>query len=497
MPTRDEIIAELKRRDTIKALKDWDERPENYDNLNPDVAETKPYKFDPVLTAANVVPSLANLAWDTTYPARHPLITGQSFLDLSSGLLEKMGVKAETKDSKTVDAVAGYLGERYGSVESAMKSFQEDPAGVLSDVTSIIHGGGSILNKVGVKGAGVVADIAKAVDPINAMMNTGKAGFKMAADATDPVGRLESAAKFSTVLDDKFGVGERRRLAEVLLRNKIGLNYEGTVDLENMIKGLNGQIDAILDSSQGRAANIPAAPTVTRHIPKLRQDYGSVTQANPYKNVKVIDNVVDTWRNQLNDRGNAPWDLQKLQQFKKNMYNQADYNVNPTVKASIQNDTYKALGRAAKEGIEDRVPQIGKLNSNLSDLYSLRPALIRSSGRIGNRDLSGIGTPIKTVGMSEIGQAIGGDVGSSLGAAYGFASGMADTPLIKAKIAQKLFNAQQLSLGDIYKSSGTLPTVLRNISTQTGQGALLLNDDELVNPDETWDSLLSIFPTKR
>jgi len=481
MPTRAEMIAKLEREDTIRVLKEWDAREEDYSALDPEMPEDKPYEFDAFISAANIVPSAANLAWDITYPARHPVNTVTSFVDIGSGLLEKMGLKAETQDTETVNAVAGYLSDRYGSVENALKTLQDDPIGLLSDITGLLHGGGMLVAKAGLYSAGSIANIAKMADPANLMINTGKAGFKSLAGKTDPVGILQSSAKFKTALDEKFGVGERRRLAELLLRNKIGLNYAGTVDLEKMIKGLNSEVDAILRSPQGRAANIPAVPAVTRHIPELRAKYGSTTQADPAKNLAVIDKAVDKWAIPQRAQGDLPWSLSKLQKFKKNMYNQADYNTAPGKKTRIQNETYKALARGAKDAIEEGVPAVKGLNQQLSDLYSLRPALIRSAGRIDNRDLGGIGTPIKAAGGAALGGAIGGDIGAAALAAYGLASGIADTPLIKAKIAQGLFNVQKISYGDIYRSSGDLPTLLRNIATQGGQGALLLDEDQLLS----------------
>ena len=471
---------------TLESLRAFDDKPENYSNLNPDVGvlpDEEPFEFDSFQAAANIIPSAGRLAWDTTYPARHPVKTIEGALDLGSGILEKLGLKDETTDTKTVEAVGRYLSDRYGGQEEVLRTLQDDPAGMLSDITAILHGGGRLAQKAGISGAGAVADVAKAVDPINVGLNTAKAGIKAVASKTDPIGRMESAAKFSTILDEKFGVGERRRLAEILLREKIGLNYEGTVDLENFIKGLNKQVEEVLANNAGNVPQFNAPSVVTKHIPKLKDKWGADTQATGLDNTATIDKVVEKWKKSHRNKGSLPWSLNKLQKFKKNMYNQADYNVAPKKKTPIQNEAYKDMGRAAKETIEEAVPEVKDLNKRLGDAYALRPALIRSSGRIGNRDLSGIATPIKSGAGAQVGEALLGDVGAGLGAAYGFAAGITDAPLMKAKIAQGLWNAQQRSYGDVYRSSGNVPTMLRNITREAGQSAQGLDEENLLNLD--------------
>ncbi|MCK5614459.1 hypothetical protein KAR91_72010, partial [Candidatus Pacearchaeota archaeon] len=60
-------------------------------------------------------------------------------------------------------------------------------------------------------------------------------------------------------------------------------------------------------------------------------------------------------------------------------------------------------------------------------LIALRKEIEKSASRISNRDMAGIGVPIKG--------GAGGVVGGKLGMAIGLGIGLLDTPTIKAKLA--------------------------------------------------------------
>ena len=86
-----------------------------------------------------------------------------------------------------------------------------------------------------------------------------------------------------------------------------------------------------------------------------------------------------------------------------------------------------AVARAAKEALEEIIPEIKLLNATEGALIDLQTHIERASARITNRDLLGIGMPIKGT--------MGGVVGGYPGATAGLALGLLDTPIVKSKIA--------------------------------------------------------------
>ena len=86
-----------------------------------------------------------------------------------------------------------------------------------------------------------------------------------------------------------------------------------------------------------------------------------------------------------------------------------------------------AVARSAKEALEEIIPQIKQLNATEGALIDLQTHIERASARITNRDLLGIGMPIKGT--------MGGVVGGYPGATAGLALGLLDTPIVKSKIA--------------------------------------------------------------
>src|SRR6185369_1018829 len=79
----------------------------------------------------------------------------------------------------------------------------------------------------------------------------------------------------------------------------------------------------------------------------------------------------------------------------------------------------KAMARGAKEEIVAQIPELADLNAKDSTLINLEKVLFKAVNRIENRDMMGIGVPIK---------AIAGGVGGIKGTALGALIGLIDTP---------------------------------------------------------------------
>jgi len=91
------------------------------------------------------------------------------------------------------------------------------------------------------------------------------------------------------------------------------------------------------------------------------------------------------------------------------------------------------MARGAKEEIVAQIPELAELNAKDSTLINLEKVLFKAVNRIENRDLIGIGVPIKLAAGATAGH---------LGSIVGTIIGMADTPQIKARLAIAMYKAR-------------------------------------------------------
>lgn len=149
---------------------------------------------------ANAPASSLELASNIMKPFAEPVETAQELYGLGKSVLGKMGITDASPEK--ANQVGQYFKNRYGSVQNAMKSFASDPAGVLSDASSVLMGGGAIAAKLpGMARAGEMAITAgRAMSPSSLAVGAVKAPAKIASTgfgfSTGAGGRaVEEAAK--------------------------------------------------------------------------------------------------------------------------------------------------------------------------------------------------------------------------------------------------------------------------------------------------------------
>jgi hypothetical protein len=145
----------------------------------------------------NVPGSAAQYAEDVTYPIRHPIETAKNIGQLGLGLVQK-AIPGEQESEKYVDALGDFYSQRYGSIDQALNTLEQDPVGVWADLSMLFTGGAGLtqrlskLANVSEKGRQVttaISNLAAATDPVNVVKNV----FA----ATDVPFRLyQGAAKF-------------------------------------------------------------------------------------------------------------------------------------------------------------------------------------------------------------------------------------------------------------------------------------------------------------
>lgn len=205
-------------------------------------------------------------------------------------------------------------------------------------------------------------------------------------------------------------------------------NKAGLGKLYDNIDGLNNQISsAIKESSQG-GKTIPVEDIISRLDDVKQRAIDSFGDNN-----NVIAKIED-FATSLRDHpsvvdGAIPIDV--AQKMKVNTYKQLK-NAYGELKG-FEVEAKKAMARGAKEEIVNQIPELKDLNAKDSTLINLEKVLFKAVNRIENRDMVGIGVPIKIAT---------GAMHGGAGAIAGLVAGLIDTPAIKAHLAIALHKAR-------------------------------------------------------
>jgi polyhydroxyalkanoate synthesis regulator phasin len=392
----------------------------------------------------NAPASVGRMLKDMIVAVSHPIETGKAVGNLAIGTGQKL-IPGEQKKEKYPEAVLQSLLDRYGSFENFQETVATDPAGVATDIASLLLGSGAAIRGAGTAanldrlvGAGRTIQKAGAtVEPLGAVGRmAGKTGQKLIGGRPNKMYR--SAAKFSTVLPEK----QKRKMAETALDNEIMPTEKGMNRLQGKIDALNEKIVNKIDNLTTSGETVDSEK-IFKYLDDLRQQTN--LSDDPNKNLKAINRIEQSIRDGIERQGSRNLTPQELQKLKQRLYRGARYENRPRA-PEFADTTKKQIARAAKEELESLYPDLKYLNAQDGDLLELVDAINRSAGRVENLNAIGIGVPIKMGAGSSVGYWVGGPTGAGIGAGGGLLAGILDTPSIKAKLAIALNKAKKAKL---------------------------------------------------
>lgn len=244
-------------------------------------------------------------------------------------------------------------------------------------------------------------------------------------------GLYASAMKFSTAPNVLSPV-ERKAIVQTGLRDGYMPDEASYLRLQGNVKANTKAVDDII--SQG-TANGDTIRTVD--IPRKGELADLIQYGNQVKGVAPgykaevggqISDLLAAGKTMTPDAVNAS----KRQLYKEleDAYRQGTLS-NPTVQSR------KQLASGMKTVLEEMYPEIGALNASSKELLDLSDHLARSVGRVGNRDVVGLGDKIV---MDTIASIPKGNA-SAPATLWGAVVATIDRPIIKAKLAQILYKA--------------------------------------------------------
>jgi predicted RNA-binding protein YlxR (DUF448 family) len=404
----------------------------------------------------NIPSSAMEFGRNIVQPILHPIDTAKAVGNLAVGAVEK-AIPGEQGKEQYADQFADFIKERYGSVDAFKETVAEDPVGVLSDLSMLLTGAGGPVKAAGtvgkvskLKAAGdVVSRVGRAVEPVNIATNAlGTMALK--AVPSGAANRMyRSAAKFSTTIPET----DRIKMAKTALTNEIMPTAGGVEKTRSLIDSLNKKITTIIDDATAQGKQIPKN-AIFKHFNELRKE--ASTSDQPMKDLADIGKVskdIDQYNKMISRGSYTPAELQKLKQ---KIYRRLETQYSKQSMDVATVAAKKTVARTAKELIEELHPEIRGMNAKEGELIDLLDSIEKSASRISNRDIAGIGVPIKGT--------MGGVMGGTPGAAIGVASGILDTPIVKAKLAIVLDKLKREGI-----KTSPITTASRNALFQAGR----------------------------
>lgn len=197
----------------------------------------------PLQAVKNLPSSLGNVAKGVYETIAHPLDTARNVVDIGAGALQNIlpeslvqAIGEEPVSRQKAGAVGQFYKQRYGSEEGLKQALATDPAGVASDISTVLSAGGTLAAKIpGLAKAGAaIAKTGQSVDPLVAALRAGE-------KAVDVGGSLAKKGLGMTT-----GVGEEA-LSQAYKAGQTG-GTKGATFLKNMRGDAN--MTDVLDSAK-------------------------------------------------------------------------------------------------------------------------------------------------------------------------------------------------------------------------------------------------------
>jgi hypothetical protein len=421
---------------------------------------SKPFEFSTMETVKNVPSSGIQYAKNIASAFFPPSRAIQGALDVGSGLMINnipgyesflKNYTGETPQElervKQIGTGASqYYKERFAN---PLKTLQQDPVGMLGDVSAVLTGGGTVLPKIG----GAVTRTGAAIDPLNLTANTLMYGATKAIPKSVAPTLYESAVKWST----KLSPSERNVLTQTALDEQIMPTYSGLAKVALVKNQLKDNIDNIIDTATNSNVKIPSS-TVFNYINEAKQNLGGF-KIGAADDLAEINRIERNFKSYLSKNKMNEVTPRQLQEFKSDAYKRIDFDRaagNPTV---AKEEVFKGMSKAAREALEQQDPALKALNARFGSLINLEEPLQRAAGRIENRNMFGLDLGTKTTA--------GGVVAGGPGAAVGAGLSFLDLPIPKSKAALELYKKQKQGI-NMFRDNSPTSALVRNLIEERG-----------------------------
>jgi len=350
----------------------------------------------------------------------HPIQTAK-------GINEAFGTIEVGSDNKlkhaqfdeTLNQIAKFMEQRYGSVEKFQDTLSKDPVGVMADISTVVMPLGKVA------GVPKLAKFGAALEPTNIALKGAALPLKLIPESV-PTWMYQSAVKFGTTLTAE----QRKAVTKTALVEKIMPTNKGMLKLKDKIDDFNTKITERVNDKMYTGNDIKVEE-LYRGLEEIKDKMKQISD-EPLGWESAFDGI----KAQLEEASKTPIRTpMQVQKIKQNIYKQLSSYYEKLKSEPAKTYLRKEIARNARKALEEIIPEIKQLNAKEGVLIDLWDAVGSKANRITNRDLIGIGLPIKMGTGAGVGFMVAGETGGQIGTQLGFILGVFDTPQVKAKLA--------------------------------------------------------------
>jgi hypothetical protein len=384
-------------------------------------------------------------------PVLHPLETAEAIGKTGAGLISKVFEPGVQPEEQYVDAISDFYKKRFGSLEGFKKTLEEDPVGLVADLSAVLTatGGaaGTLLKATGkpAKLAGAATKAGAAIEPLSLV--TKPVGIAVQAVAKK---LYENSVKFSTVLKK----GKRSAQVAAALDEHILPTEGGLKRLEAKINNINLEIDAKIKSATKSKKRIKSDDVLNR-LDDVSDKFQYALDVSDIKQ-DILD-MKTRFKKEFGEYVSP----KTAQGIKKQIYRELKGKYGE-LKGSVI-ETQKTLARGLKEELEVIHPILKSLNAKDGTLIELNHSLERAVGRIRNRNIISL---IGGSGAGVVGAVAGGGEGALMTL---LAYEVVTNPTVKSALAIALNKGRKLAA----QVSKTGP---RQLAFQAGRTEEVVNE---------------------
>jgi hypothetical protein len=238
---------------------------------------------------------------------------------------------------------------------------------------------------------------------------------------------------------------------------------DGVNKLYTEIRGIDKTISSLIENAEKTGQKMDIAD-LFKEFDALESD--AILSAKPLSKVSAMNNVKKQIKVANKAIGRKDFTPEQAQKLKQNIYKDIKEYYDKQLKLPMSVKAQKSVAKQAKLFLEEMIPEIKALNKKDADYISLMEALDRPVSRIANRDIIGIGAPIKAGTGGAVGAAFGVP---EIGIAIGTGLAVLDHPLVKARLAILLNKLEQQGIKISAESRAALRTAIGTTGEDEGE----------------------------
>lgn len=192
------------------------------------------------------------------------------------------------------------------------------------------------------------------------------------------------------------------------------------LEISKLYQNILGDIDNLLKEG-GELGKVNIPKKINEIILSAQKGKKSKTQ------IKYLGKIRNHLLNTIDTHGDIKFNPKDVQQIKQNLYAQTASSFEKFGHKPIQTAIKQNVARAAKESLEEILPELKNLNAKEGSLIALRDELEKSVDKLTRKDVMGIGMSLKGIA--------GGVAGGPLGLTLGLMISLFDMPQVKARLA--------------------------------------------------------------